>query len=276
MSLSLLTLFDGPPSSLPLCVALTGAGGKTTLLQTLAEALTGAGRGVISTTTTQILPPNHAEGPLASPLRSAGLLLTERRSLPDVAGELTDFFQAGPAQHITVGHREVCASSTNRTKVRGLPPDDVCRLRDLLGSSPVGSRIVLLIEADGAARLPLKAHAAHEPNIPGCADMVIAVAGLDALGQPVNKTVHRSALAAEQLGVKEHVPVTPGLMAALLLRPDGPFRHCAERRAVLLNKADIPGGSQAALAVSLALHELDPTLPCHAGSLAQGRTRLMG
>lgn len=278
MSLSLLRLFDRPPSSPPLCAALTGAGGKTTLLQALARALTDASRNVISTTTTHIFPPGHAAGPLASPLRSQGLLLTEHRSLEDVAEELRAFFQAGSGRHLTVGKREKACSAPDGAdviKVEGLAPEDVCRLRDLLGAGPAGADLALLVEADGAARLPLKAHAAHEPNIPACADVVLAVAGLDALGQPLNRVVHRYALAAEQLDVELDALVTPGMFAALLLRPDGPFRQCRGRRALLLNKDDLPGGEEAAREVCRAVRDAAPGLACHAGSLRLGRTRLL-
>ena len=42
---------------------------------------------------------------------------------------------------------------------------------------------LLLVEADGSRRRPLKVPAVHEPVIPSFADMVVGVIGLDCIGK---------------------------------------------------------------------------------------------
>ncbi len=48
--------------------------------------------------------------------------------------------------------------------------------------------VPLLIEADGSRRLPLKAPAEHEPPIPQWVNAVVVVAGLSALGKPLDES----------------------------------------------------------------------------------------
>jgi hypothetical protein len=45
----------------------------------------------------------------------------------------------------------------------------------------------VLVEADGSRRLPFKAPADHEPVLPDTAAVVLAVAGIDALGAPLSE-----------------------------------------------------------------------------------------
>ena len=49
----------------------------------------------------------------------------------------------------------------------------------------------ILVEADGSKRLPLKAHAAHEPVIPPNCQKIITVVGASGLNRPIVETVHR-------------------------------------------------------------------------------------
>ena len=58
---------------------------------------------------------------------------------------------------------------------------------------------IVLIEADGAKRMPCKAPAAHEPVLLPQCDTVLAVAGLSALRHPLREVCFRAELAAELL-----------------------------------------------------------------------------
>lgn len=49
----------------------------------------------------------------------------------------------------------------------------------------------VLVEADGSAGRPLKAHASHEPVIPREANQVICVVGASGLNRPAAETAHR-------------------------------------------------------------------------------------
>ena len=112
-------------------VALVGAGGKTSTLYALARQAADSGRTVVVTTTTHIL-------------RHPGLPLVEEPT--------PERLRAALAQHgvVTVG------TVFRGDKLSGAgTPEELRRAAD-----------VVLVEADGAKRLPLKAPAEYEPAIP--------------------------------------------------------------------------------------------------------------
>ena len=67
---------------------------------------------------------------------------------------------------------------------------------------------VILIEADGAKKCPLKVPASWEPVIWGQTDLVIAVAGMDAAGKPIQEVCHRPENVADFLGKEAEEKVT--------------------------------------------------------------------
>lgn len=74
----------------------------------------------------------------------------------------------------------------------------------------------VLVEADGAKKLPLKAHLDYEPVIPFCAHRVIQVVGLSGLGNPIEQTAHRPAQYAQLCGASVADIATPERAAAVL------------------------------------------------------------
>lgn len=181
----------------PRIIAFVGAGGKTSAVKTLAAELAGRGRRVVITTTTKMHPPED-RSLLGQSVESAAALLEERN--PVWAGT---YF--------------------NAYKIEGLPDA-------LPGLAAVADHV--LIEADGAKKLPLKMiDPRREPVIPPETEAVIAVAGMDGIGKPLAETVHRPQLACAALGCgSEHI-VTPADVARLLA-------ICYQPRYVILNKAD--------------------------------------
>lgn len=139
--------------------SIIGAGGKTTALLTLAQAL--SDRRVLLTTSTHIYP--------VAPPDSRTLLID-----PD-ADALLDALAAPGI---------VCAgTAASAGKLGALAPG---LLREAVRAADV-----TLCEADGAHRLPLKLHRADEPVAPLESDLCLIVAGLSAWGQPVCEAVHR-------------------------------------------------------------------------------------
>ena len=65
------------------------------------------------------------------------------------------------------------------------PPSDV--LDGLRGTADV-----VLIEADGSRRMPLKWPAEHEPAVPDYTDITVCVAGLSAVGKQTEEAVYRA------------------------------------------------------------------------------------
>ncbi|MCY3958628.1 MAG: selenium cofactor biosynthesis protein YqeC [Chloroflexi bacterium] len=177
-------------------VAIVGAGGKTTTMFALANALAERGLRVVTTKSTTIHRPSMARAPrlLISP--------------PDRwRAELPPALDAHPV--ITV----VTAAPTPR-RYNGIPPDLAPELLESSGAD------VLMVEADGARRRLLKAPASHEPAMPPSATLVIPVACLAAVGRPLaERHVHRSELVAAILGAALDTPLTIDHVLTLLLDP---------------------------------------------------------
>lgn len=97
----------------------------------------------------------------------------------------------------------------------------------------------VLVEADGSAGRPLKAHLAHEPVVPENAGQTIAVVGLSGFGKPICEAAHRPERFAALAGAAVTDEATPE-MAARVLKAE------ALHTRVLLNQADAPRGIEAA------------------------------
>ena len=204
-------------------VALVGGGGKTTLMLCLARELAQTGARVIVTTTTHIFPPEGI--PTGNPANAEevahALLLEPLLCLGKLAadGKLT-------------------APDLSMTMLNHLAD-------------------YVLVEADGAKHLPLKAPAAHEPVIPRETRLVIAVAGLDGAGKPIHEAAFRPALYATLCGKAETEIVTPRDIALVLAHERGQRKGVPKsaRFAILLNKADDESTLETARAVAAELEQ---------------------
>ena len=99
----------------------------------------------------------------------------------------------------------------------------------------------VFLEADGAKRLPCKAPAAHEPVLLPQSDIVLAVAGLSAVGKPLQEVCFRLETACTLLGVPPETILTPELLAKLLADEQGGRKAVGARHFyAVLNQADTP------------------------------------
>jgi len=190
-------------------VAFVGAGGKTTTLARLARECAADGLRVLATTTTRV-----AAGELA--LFDCALTLdTLQDDLSAVSGQSWFVYD-----HIA-GEKAI-----------GIARDQLARLIDVLRPD------ITLIEADGARRLPLKFPKAHEPVIPPQTTLIVHLASLNAIGQPLDEDhVYNAADLAAALGVQPGARVTADLLAAALRvsATHVPARLSSARTAVVLN-----------------------------------------
>ncbi len=192
-------------------VAFVGAGGKTTAAWRLLRKLADAGDPVVFTTTTRIFEPQEKIVPL---------LLTSQPDAAEIDRRLAEY----PALVLAAargepGDPQQAARSVypaGPTKLIGLQPHVLDELsRQLPGTT-------WLVEADGARGRLLKAPADYEPVIPSTARRVVVVAGLGAIGAPLDeRTVHRPQIAARLLGVPSGTTITPELYLALINHPAG-------------------------------------------------------
>lgn len=215
-------------------VSLVGAGGKTSLMAALASELGQAGAKILCGTSTRIYRP---QGPL---LLAAG----EERLLQEVGDTLA------PGRPLTIGAGLEPAGE--RQKVVGLPP----QILDRLWRASLAD--YLLVEADGAKGLPLKAPREHEPVIPEATTLVIGVLGLGTLGRPAGRdTVFALDEFCALTGAEPGKVITPQHLAALIQHPQGLFKGAPSgaRRVVFLNQADLPGTPESAREVQGLLQE---------------------
>ncbi len=201
-------------------VSFIGAGGKTSALFRLADELRADGWRVLATTTTRMAADEAARAPLAVRL-DAGINAAQIREWLNRYGMV-----------FLYGARD------NQSKVIGLHQETISGLIDLVNSD------VLLIEADGARRLPLKVPYDHEPVIIRDTSLVVPVAGVDVLGQPLDERhVYNAARILARYGFPEGEPVIPPWMALAIRDPELGLRGVPEksRVVVLLNKVPPDG-----------------------------------
>ncbi|MBU1274502.1 MAG: putative selenium-dependent hydroxylase accessory protein YqeC [Proteobacteria bacterium] len=235
-------------------VSLVGAGGKTSLLETLASEQASAGQAVLATTTTHIFRPSGQV-----------LLEPHEQWLPErIARRLA------PGWCLTVAAG--ATSGEDRPKLKGLTPQSV----DWLWEEGVAP--LILVEADGARRLPLKAPRTHEPVTPLATTVLVGVLGLSAMGQPVDD---EHVLAVPEFcaltGAAPGEAVTPAHLAALAAHPKGLFKKAPPRarKALVLNQGELPGAAEAARQVAEMVSEQEPALRVLLTSLQRGECEVL-
>jgi len=103
------------------------------------------------------------------------------------------------------------------------------------------SHVTLLIEADGAKQRLVKAPAYYEPVIPTDVDHVVVLAGLTALGKPMDETViHRPKIFSEVTGLKENEIINAENLVTLLGSEEGGLKGVPDisMKVLFLNQAD--------------------------------------
>jgi molybdenum cofactor cytidylyltransferase len=214
VELQLARAFRLPPAPR---LALVGAGGKTTALFQLARQLPPP---VLVTATTHLA---------IDQLDMADQCLLVRQP-----SDLAPLEIEKPAPvHLVIG------PVRDDGRASGLEPEALQRLLALADKR----HLPLLVEADGARRLPLKAPGDHEPALPQFVDTVVVVAGLSAVGKPLTTGwVHRPERFAELSGLKPGDEISPPSLTRVLLHPQGGLKGIplGVRRLALLNQADTP------------------------------------
>ncbi len=202
-------------------ITIIGAGGKTSLVGWLAQQKQLTQQQVIITTTTKIFP-----------LQNVYTVLQEED--PDFLNRVCHALNNHSC--IVVAHR----FDAKTGKLIGLSTNAITLLHES------GMADTIFVEADGAAHKPLKAPAIHEPVIPLASDICIGVMGLDAVYRPLTEAnVHRHEIFSKIAGLAPGELITPAHMVRVATAPNGLFKGSPpdSELAVLLNKSDIPGGS---------------------------------
>lgn len=203
--------------------AVIGGGGKTSLLRTLGRELSRRHR-VVLCTTTKIYP------------------------FPDLPCARTAAQLADLAQEPLI-----CTGTDAPGGKLTVPPVSLAELAQAYD--------YVLVEADGSAGRPMKAHAPHEPVIPPESRRRLLVVGASGFGRPIEAAAHRPERYAALAGAALADPVTPQTQAAVILAEtlhDG----------VYVNQVEAPAAWAAAEELARRLN-----CPVTAGSLHQGLFR---
>lgn len=192
-------------------ICLVGGGGKTTVMYELAAAWAACGRKVLVLTSTHILCP--ADGTFAADVPAVQNLWQQRR-------------------YAVIGTPEL---STGKLT---LPPQSVYEALQLQAD-------VILCEADGSRHHPCKVPAEYEPVLLPDSDIVLAVVGMDALGNSLQQACQRPQLAAELLGCSAEKIIDAQMLASLLLSEQGSRKNVGTRTYyIVLNKCDLIKAAQ--------------------------------
>lgn len=181
----------------PGVTAIIGSGGKTIMMYQLAGELWRAGKTVLITTSTHIMKPEQFG------------------FADDAAGVKAILAEKGMA----------CTGT--------LCEDGKLTAPSFEGWEDLAEYV--LVEADGAKRLPLKAHEDHEPVIPACANNTVCVVGFGGFEQVMAGVAHRREKFTALTGCGEYEKVTPAHVATVIEK-----ENLCDR--VFLNQMDLAKG----------------------------------
>jgi len=161
----------------PGLTSIIGGGGKTSLMYYLAKELSN-NSSVIITTTTKIYPPEICPN----------ILFDSSMSIEEYESNVKK------------------ALKSNSLIAIGTAPDNMGKLSasPLLMENLIKLSDYVLVEADGAKHLPLKAHNENEPVIPVCSNNIIYVVGISALGKAIANCCHRPEIYIQK--IKDIIP----------------------------------------------------------------------
>ena len=189
--MKLQTAFNINPGEI---ISLVGAGGKTSLLVQLGYELRDDGWRVLATTSTRIA-------------------VQQLRLVPNALQVNNNWDEISEA--LNVYGFVFLYDQIIDDKVTGIPANLISTLVDSVDSD------VLIIEADGARKLPFKAPKEHEPVISAESSLVIPIASVSAIGKPLDaEHVYHPQAMIDTFGYYEGHSIYPSWIADVMSHPD--------------------------------------------------------
>lgn len=188
-------------------ISVIGAGGKTTLCKLIAKL--NSDKKVLITTTTKIFVPEE----------------------PDLNLHIGDIKGINYKYSVVTAGKKVISDN----KLEGYTIDEI----DKLANSSLFD--IIIVEADGAKRKPIKVPSVNEPIIPESTDIILGVIGLDSIGKQANSdNVHRITEFLDVIDGRENQIITIDNIASVINKKNGMFKNCSEliKKEVILNKKD--------------------------------------
>ena len=143
-------------------ISFIGAGGKTTMIYQLAEELAKRNKRVIVTTSTHMKKP------------------------------LTGFVEWGNPVSVEKGQIITIGVSCSDTRIKSF---DLKAYHEFTEKADI-----VLVEADGSRKMPLKVPASHEPVLVDDTDLVIGILGVNSVGKTIEEIAQRPVDVANVLG----------------------------------------------------------------------------
>lgn len=201
----------GLDEGFPHIVSIVGAGGKTSIIETLAKEYDLLGKKVIVTTTTHMFQPERWTW-----CREESLEIVD------------EYLRKDNVVWIGIPQENNKMKSPNITFL------------DHLANDLINSKIPMLIEADGSKRLPFKIPNQTEPVILKGTSKVIAVLGLDAYLKPVKEVCFRYEIVIQYLKKSNEDIITEKDFVEVIRNHWGLHKEVTSKMdyRVILNKAD--------------------------------------
>ena len=209
-------------------ISLTGAGGKTSMMLALGRELAAAGKRVVLTTTTHVAHPDQFTDDPDSPYAGISVICSD--------ADPREICRQADAVLRDLGIVMVLSPDATKLTKATAPPESV--LEHLYKTADA-----VIIEADGSRCMPFKIPCSWEPVVPERTDFTICLAGLTALGMPVEDAMFRSELLPEAL---HREFVDESLMSTVIASYEGGQKGIHGDFRVFLNQADNEGLRNAA------------------------------
>lgn len=206
-----ISLFDSLKIGDKRVISIIGGGGKTSTMFSLAKEIKSFGKKVAVTTSTHIMKPNPSE--------NDGYIVVSNPTENSVK-------EAFEKENMAV-------FGNNHNEKYSAPPDDFF---DYI----LNYADYVLVEADGAKRLPFKAPREGEPIFVKNNQFTIIVAGLTAVDKPINEKCHRANILCNIINKNETDILTAEDMGTVITSPKGQLKDISslDNVAVILNQAD--------------------------------------
>jgi probable selenium-dependent hydroxylase accessory protein YqeC len=197
-------------------IAITGGGGKTSLMFAAAKFLSQKGR-VVTTTTAKILSPDGTQ--------SDGTYFVS--NMYEAAGLVARMPERGVITLVKAVHEN---------KLIGFKPPEA----DTIAQDTEADWVI--VEADGSRGLPLKAYESWEPPVPLCVSCQLIVLGADLIGNPLDSSrVFRPELICDRFNVEMGEILTAEKVAEIVSSEDEYLKNSPPdaKRILMVNRADL-------------------------------------
>jgi probable selenium-dependent hydroxylase accessory protein YqeC len=218
-------------------VAVVGCGGKTSLIELMADRL--RDKKVLISTTTKIFPPKMKDIMLCETLRQC------EEHEPQTGIQCMGLLNSASG------------------KLEALPQTFLAELRHRYD--------IVLIEADGSRGLPCKGWLENEPVVPDYCTHTVGVITMAALGKQAGRnTVHHLPEFFALTNIGEGQTITAAALEAMVCAPTGMFKNSAGQCYVIVNQAE--DDTAAAVALSF-LRTIKEKYPARFEKLLYGSVR---